>query len=71
MEVSINSHTMKATCHWCKIVLYEIKKVETDEDYIIPFIRRRCCEEVFEEGTAVYISKAYEVIQAKSGRYVN
>lgn len=42
-----------------------------DDDYEVPLICKACCNEVFEEGDKVDISKAYEVIQAKSGKYEN
>jgi hypothetical protein len=58
---------MKTYCEWCDVVLLEVQNLDTDEDYVTPFICKSCCEGVFEEGTEVEISKAYDVIQAKSG----
>jgi hypothetical protein len=42
-----------------------------DDDYVVPLICKACCNEVFEEGEEVDISKAYAVIQRKSGRHEN
>ncbi|MGB7291831.1 MAG: hypothetical protein WBD99_06650 [Thermodesulfobacteriota bacterium] len=49
--------------------MLEVQNLDTDEDYVAPFICKTCCEEVFKEGTKVDISRAYAAIQAKSGRY--
>jgi len=62
---------MKLACSWCGVVLLEVQNLDKDEDYVSSFICTSCCEVVFEEGTAVDISKASDVIQAKSGRYDN
>lgn len=62
---------MKLVCAWCeRVIAGPIMGIE-DDDYEVPLICKACCNEVFEEGDKVDISKAYEVIQAKSGKYEN
>lgn len=56
----------------CAVLAYTVPPVNiVDDDYEVPLICKSCCNEVFEEGDKVDISKAYAVIQAKSGRYEN
>jgi hypothetical protein len=62
---------MKIVCSRCeRVIAGSIMGIEGG-DYEAPQICKSCCEEVFEEGTKVDMSKAYDVIQAKSGRYMN
>jgi hypothetical protein len=59
---------MKIVCSWCeRVIAGPTVGIEDDE----PLICKSCCQEVFEEGDKVDISKAYAMIQAKSGRYDN
>lgn len=62
---------MKIVCTWCERVIAGPTVNIEDDDYVVPSICKSCSKEVFEEGAEVDISKIYEVIQAKSGRYEN
>lgn len=66
-----NFNRMKIICSWCKRVIAGPTVGLEDDDYVFPLICKSCCDEVLEEGTAVDVSKAYDVIQAKSGRFMN
>jgi hypothetical protein len=62
-------NSMKIVCSWCERVIAGPTVGIEDDDYVVPLICKSCCEEVFEEGEPVNISKAYAAIQTKSGRY--
>jgi hypothetical protein len=62
---------MKIVCCWCeRVIAGPIIGIEDDDD-VVPLICKECSKEVFGKRIEVDIAKAYEVIQAKSGRYEN
>ena len=62
---------MKLFCSWCGRVIAGPTVGIEDDDYVVPLICKSCSNKVFDEGDKVDISKAYEVIRSKSGRYEN
>jgi hypothetical protein len=61
---------MKTICSWGETVIAGPTVNIEDDDYVRPSICKSCCNEVFEEGDETDISKIYNAIQAKSGRYI-
>lgn len=62
---------MKLVGAWCERVIAGPIIGKEGGDEVVPLICKSCCDEVFEEGEEVNISKTYAVIHAKSGRYEN
>jgi hypothetical protein len=62
---------VKTVCSCCeRVIAGPIIGVEGGDE-VVPLICRACSKEVFDEGEEVDISKAYAVIQRKSGRHEN